>query len=40
MEAWMKLNDAKIDVTKIYFFDANLDCTGTTCNIEVNEPLG
>lgn len=40
MEAWMKLNDAKLDVSKIYYFDANLDCKGTECKIEVNEPLG
>ena len=40
MEAWMKLNDAKLDVSAIYYFDANLDCKGTTCKIEVNEPLG
>ena len=40
MEAWMKLNDAKLDVSKIYYFDANLDCKGNNCKIEVNEPLG
>lgn len=40
MEAWMKLNDAKLDVSAIYYFDANLDCKGTKCKIEVNEPLG
>ncbi|RLA76247.1 MAG: sulfurtransferase [Epsilonproteobacteria bacterium] len=40
LEAWMKLDDAKFDVTKIFIFDANLDCKGTTCKIEVNEPLG
>ncbi|WP_024954433.1 rhodanese-like domain-containing protein [Sulfurospirillum arcachonense] len=40
MEAWMKLNDAKMDVSKIFYFDANIDCQGTKCKIEVNEPLG
>ncbi len=40
MEAWMKLNDAKIDVSKIFYFDANLDCAKGKCKIEVNEPLG
>lgn len=40
MEAWMKLNDAKLDVTKVFIFDANLDCKGSNCKIEVNEPLG
>ena len=40
LEAWEKAKDAKADLTKIFFFDANLDCEGTTCKIEVNEPLG
>jgi len=40
MEAWMKINDAKLDVSKMFYFDANLDCKGTDCKIEVNEPLG
>ena len=40
MEAWMKLNDAKIDVSTIFYFDANLDCAAGKCKIEVNEPLG
>ena len=40
MEAWMKLNDAKFDVSAVYYFDANIDCKGTQCKIEANEPLG
>ncbi len=40
MEAWMKLNDEKFDVSAVYYFDANIDCKGTQCKIEVNEPLG
>ncbi len=40
MEAWMKLDDAKIDVSKIFYFDANINCADGKCKIEVNEPLG
>lgn len=41
MEAHMKLNDAKIDVTKIFYFDANIKCDANNqCEIKVNEPLG
>jgi len=40
LEAWMKLDDAKMDVSKVFIFDANVDCTGTKCTIAVNEPLG
>jgi len=40
MEAWMKLNEAKLDMAKIFYFDANIDCKGNDCKIEVNEPLG
>jgi rhodanese-related sulfurtransferase len=41
MEAHMKLNDAKIDVSKIFYFDANIKCdTSSKCEIKVNEPLG
>ncbi len=40
MEAWMKLKDAKLDISAVYYFDANLDCKGTKCEIDVNEPLG
>lgn len=41
MEAYFKLKDAKLDVSKIMYFDANISCNpGNTCNIEVNEPLG
>ncbi|MBE0491441.1 MAG: sulfurtransferase [Sulfurospirillum sp.] len=41
MEAHMKLNDAKIDVSKIFYFDANIKCDAQNkCEIIVNEPLG
>lgn len=40
LEAWMKAKDAKADMSKIYYFDANIDCKGNDCKIEVNEPLG
>jgi len=39
MDAWTKINDAKIDVSEIFYFDANIDCKGNDCKIEVNEPL-
>lgn len=39
LEAWMKLKDANYDVSEIFYFDANIDCTGTKCKIEVNEPI-
>ena len=38
-EAWSKLNDEKFDMSEIYYFDANIDCKGSNCKIEVNEPL-
>ena len=38
-EAWTKLNDAKYDMSEIYFFDANIDCKGNDCKIEPNEPI-
>jgi len=39
IEAWQKLKDANLDVSEIYYFDANIDCKGNNCKIEVNEPL-
>ena len=39
IEAWSKLKDAKIDLSEIFYFDANIDCKGTECKIEANEPL-
>lgn len=40
MEAWMKLNKAKLD-SKALFFDANIKCgSDSKCDIKVNEPLG
>jgi rhodanese-related sulfurtransferase len=39
IEAWTKLNEAKIDVSEIFYFDANIDCIGNKCKIEANEPL-
>lgn len=41
MEAHMKLKDAKLDVSKVMYFDANIKCDATSkCEIKVNEPLG
>lgn len=40
MEAWMKLNKAKL-AGKALFFDANIKCGAEgKCDIKVNEPLG
>lgn len=39
IDAWMKLKNAKYDISEIYYFDANIKCKGTNCNITVNEPL-
>ena len=39
IEAWQKLKDANLDVSEVYYFDANIDCKGNDCKIEVNEPL-
>lgn len=39
IEAWAKLKDAKINVSEIFYFDANIDCIANECKIEVNEPL-
>ena len=41
MEAHMKLKAGKADVSKIFYFDANIKCdTSGKCDIKVNEPLG
>ena len=40
IEAWTKLKEAKLDISEVFYFDANIDCKGTTCKIEVNEALG
>eukprot|EP01029_Cantina_marsupialis_P021579 TRINITY_DN51837_c1_g1_i2.p1 TRINITY_DN51837_c1_g1~~TRINITY_DN51837_c1_g1_i2.p1 ORF type:complete len:396 (-),score=58.36 TRINITY_DN51837_c1_g1_i2:32-1219(-) len=39
IDAWTKLNEAGIDVSEIFYFDANIDCKGNDCKIEVNEPI-
>lgn len=40
LEAWMKLKEAKLDVSNVYYFDANINCAkNMACKIEVNEPL-
>ncbi len=40
LEAWTKLKDANLDVSKVYYFDANISCEkGKKCTIEANEPL-
>jgi len=40
MEAADKAKEGGADMSKTFYFDANLDCEGSKCNIEVNEPLG
>ena len=41
MEAYIKLKDAKLDVSKVMYFDANVKCDAkNNCEIKVNEPLG
>jgi rhodanese-related sulfurtransferase len=41
LEAWQKLKDAKLDVSNMFYFDANVNCDKMgNCKIEVNEPLG
>lgn len=39
IEAWQKIKDANLNVSEVYYFDANIDCKGNDCKIEVNEPL-
>jgi len=40
MEAHAKAIEGGADKSKTYYFDANLNCAGGECKIEVNEPLG
>ena len=41
MEAYLKLQEAGLDVSKVMYFDANITCDkDNMCEIEVNEPLG
>jgi hydroxyacylglutathione hydrolase len=41
MEAQIKLKDAKFDVSKVMYFDANIKCDAkNTCEFKINEPLG
>jgi hydroxyacylglutathione hydrolase len=41
MEAYVKLKEAKADVSKVMYFDANIKCDASNkCEIKVNEPLG
>lgn len=39
IEAWAKLKDASMDVSEIFYLDANIDCKGNECKMEINEPL-
>jgi hydroxyacylglutathione hydrolase len=40
MEAYLKLKNAKMDVSKTMYFDANIKCDAkNTCEIKVNEPF-
>ena len=41
MEARTKLKDAKFDVSKVLYFDANIKCDNANkCDIKVNVALG
>lgn len=40
VEAWQKLKKDGVDVSEVLYFDANIDCKGTECKVEVNEPIG
>lgn len=40
IEAWSKLKKDNVDISDILYFDANINCEGEKCKIEVNEPLG
>ncbi|WP_458701213.1 rhodanese-like domain-containing protein [Sulfurospirillum sp. 1307] len=40
LEAWNKAQEGGADMSKVYYFDANIECKGNDCKIEVNEPLG
>ncbi len=39
MDAWGKMKQAGMDISEVYYFDANIDCKGNDCKIEVNEPI-
>jgi len=39
MDAWGKLKQAGMNISEVYYFDANIDCKGNDCKIEVNEPI-
>ncbi len=39
MDAWGKLKQAGMDISEVFYFDANIDCKGNDCKIEVNEPI-
>lgn len=39
LDAWTRLKNSKVDMSEIFYFDANIDCKGNDCKIEVNEPI-
>lgn len=39
-DARVSLQGQKYDVSRVFVFDANIECTGQNCKIEPNEPLG
>lgn len=39
LEAWTNLKKANLDVSEIFYFDANIVCEGNKCKIDVNESL-
>lgn len=40
VDAWQKVRKGGFDISEILYFDANIDCKGTECKVEVNEPIG
>ena len=39
IDAYNKAKKGGADMAKVYYFDANIECKGNECTIEVNEPL-
>lgn len=40
VEAWQKVKNGGFDISEVLYFDANINCKGTECKVEVNEPIG
>lgn len=39
LELWIELQQEGANISKIFYFDAVVECTKNDCKIEVNEPL-